>query len=77
MWKVTGILVVSIIIIYVEGPALKKKKRIKEMAVFYFLLMMGASTYIAKSRQMKLPDPVHLMESVYQPVSKVVFHFLQ
>ena len=72
MWPILGILAVTVVIIFVEVPALLKKKLKKELWVFFMLLTFGVGVSIAQSLGVKLPNPLDFIKFIYQPLSDFI-----
>jgi len=72
MLYIAGILVVVAIIIIIDVPPLWRKKLIKELWVFSFLLLFGTALAIAQALHLKIPNPLDWMIAVYKPVADMV-----
>ncbi|MBM7585626.1 glucan phosphoethanolaminetransferase (alkaline phosphatase superfamily) [Bacillus pakistanensis] len=77
MWVIAGILLVTILIFAFEVPPLWKKKKKKELIVFSFLLLFGTGLSIAKSLDIKIPNPLDFITFIYKPISDVMMNFFK
>ncbi|WP_274653104.1 hypothetical protein [Paenibacillus humicola] len=71
MWVMVGILSAAAIFL-IEVPNLFKKRLMKELTVFLFLLLTGTALSILLSLHVKLPNPVDWLTFIYQPFSKLL-----
>ncbi|MGO4270332.1 hypothetical protein AB4Z22_10860 [Paenibacillus sp. TAF58] len=77
MWSVAGIVAVTIAIIMIEVPSLRRKQLRKEIWIFSILLLFGLGLSIAKSLQVKIPNPVDWITVVYKPLSDALLALLK
>ncbi len=77
MWVVAGILAVTIAIIIIEVPSLRRRQLRKELWVFSIMLLFGVGLSIAKSLQVKIPNPVDWIIVVYKPLSDALLGLLK
>lgn len=71
MLTIIGIIAVVILICVLEVPRLVKDKLIKELVVFTALLLFGTIISIAQALQIRIPNPMDLIITIYQPVYNV------
>lgn len=77
MWAVAGILAVTIAIIIIEVPSLRRRQLRKELWVFSIMLLFGVGLSIAKSLQVKIPNSVDWITVVYKPLSDALLGLLK
>jgi hypothetical protein len=76
MWKISGILAVTVVIAMMEVPSLWKQKLAKELWVFAILLLIGAGLSLALSMHVSLPSPLGFLTWIYKPISDMFKQFL-
>lgn len=72
MWRVMAVLAIGIIIFAIEGPALIKKSKRKELWVFSVLLLAGCILCISVNTGVKVPSPLEWIGLVFEPISKTI-----
>ncbi|MDQ0116138.1 hypothetical protein [Paenibacillus harenae] len=77
MWLIVGVVLLSILLIRLEVPAMVKKKKNKELWLFSLMLLAGVTLTIAKVAQLPIPNPLDLITWVYRPASDMINHFLK
>lgn len=77
MWFIVGVVAFFIVVIWLEVPALIKKKKIKELWLFSLMLLAGISLTIAKVAHLPIPNPLDFVTWVYRPASDMINHFLK
>ncbi|MXQ53689.1 hypothetical protein [Shimazuella alba] len=75
--SIVGIIFITIGIIWVEVPALLKKKQIKELVCFSFFLISGVVTGLIAAMQIDLPNPYDWIRVIYSPISDWIDNILQ
>ena len=70
------ILVVVAVIIAIEVPLMWRRKLIKEMWVFSFLLLFGTFLGIINALNIPVPNPLGWMIFIYNPVADMVSSWL-
>jgi hypothetical protein len=76
MLKVLGVLVITILIIWKEIPALKKKKEKKEIWIFAIFQFMATTLLSLVFLNVKIPSPLEVIRIIYKPISDVLFSLL-
>nr|WP_226530688.1 hypothetical protein [Metabacillus niabensis] len=71
-----GIILVGVLIIMAEVPILIRNKEIKQLGVFFILLMLGVGLSIAKTFNVNIPNPLEALIFFYKPISDVVTSWL-
>lgn len=66
------ILIIVAVIITIEVPLLLKKKLIKELWVFSFLLLLGTFFSLIYVMNISISDPLAWMVFIYKPVADMV-----
>jgi len=77
MFKVLGILGVSVAIMMIEVPSLLKKGLKKELVLFSVLLLIGVGLSIGNAMHLKIPNPLTGLTVVFKPFSDFIFRFLK
>ncbi|MDQ0063814.1 hypothetical protein [Paenibacillus harenae] len=77
MWLIVGVVLLSILLIRLEVPALLKKKKIKELWLFSLMLLGGIMLTIAKVAHLPIPNPLDFITWVYRPASDMINYFLK
>ncbi|OAB39234.1 hypothetical protein PMSD_04710 [Paenibacillus macquariensis subsp. defensor] len=72
MLSITGILVIVIVIIAIEVPALWRNKLKNELWVFSLLLLFGTVLGIVQALHIIIPNPLDWVIAVYKPISEIV-----
>lgn len=72
MWSIAAILLVVAAIVYLEAPALKKAKRMKELYIFSFLVAAGGLLGILQSLEVPLPNPLDWITAIHKPISDIL-----
>jgi hypothetical protein len=72
---ITAVLAVSIFIVIYEVPLLMKKP-VKDICVFFILLLVGISLNIANGLHIKIPNPLDWITFIFEPLSKSIYRFL-
>ena len=70
--KVIGVLLVIALIIAIEVPLMWRKKLIKELWVFSFLLLLGTFFSLINALHISVDNPLSWMIFIYKPVSYMV-----
>jgi hypothetical protein len=76
MLKVLGVLVITLIIIWKEIPALKKHKKKKEIWIFSIFQFLATTLLCLVVLNVKVPSPLEVIRIIYQPLSDVLFKLL-
>ena len=76
MLKSFGILLVAAVILYMEVPSLLEKKYKKELIVFSVLLAIGVGLSIGYSFGKSIPNPVDLLNFLFNPIHDAVTRYL-
>jgi len=74
---IVGILATAVIISMLEVPGLWKKRYVKELYLFFILLLLGTGIGIAQSMHIPMPSPLDWLTYVYGPISKLVDNALK
>lgn len=69
MWAIVGILTAAVLIALFEVPSLLKRGYKKELWVFSVLLLVATGLCIAKSMDVKIPNPIDWISAVFKPLS--------
>lgn len=77
MWPISLFIGIAIGIALMEVPHLRKHGSKKGLWVFFLLLAVGVILNSAQAMQIPVPNPAQLMETVFKPMSNLVFQFLQ
>ncbi|MCF6409810.1 hypothetical protein [Pseudalkalibacillus salsuginis] len=77
MWVITGILLVAILIIIIEVPALWKERQKKELWVFSLLLLIGVGLSIAVGLDANIPNPFDWIALLFKPLSDFMMWLLK
>lgn len=70
--KVLGVLLIVALIIAIEVPLMWRKKLIKELWVFSFLLLLGTFFSLINALHISVDNPLSWMIFIYKPVSDLV-----
>jgi hypothetical protein len=76
MLKVFGVLVITLLIIWKEIPALKKQKKKKEIWIFSIFQLLATTLLSLVVLDVKIPSPLEVIRIIYKPVSDVLFTLL-
>ncbi|NBI30878.1 hypothetical protein [Chengkuizengella marina] len=74
--KVVGILIVVALIAYFEISPMAKKKEIKDLWVFSFLLLIGTVLSIMLAIGVTIPNPLDGLTKVLKPVTNFILGLL-
>ncbi len=77
MLAITGIVAVVAFIVFLEVPALRKKRQIRELWIFSLLLIMGTGISIALSLHIAIPNPIDWINYIYSPVGRFIENALR
>ncbi|MDF2681247.1 MAG: hypothetical protein K0R47_2437 [Brevibacillus sp.] len=66
------ILMLSLLIVRIEVPFLRKNAMKKELWVFLILLLVGTSLGIAEAADADIPNPLDWIAFVYKPFSDLI-----
>ncbi|OME12417.1 hypothetical protein BSK60_18855 [Paenibacillus odorifer] len=72
MLGIVVILIVVAIIAAIEVPLMWRKKLIKEMWIFSFLLLLGTFFSLINALHISFSNPLGWMIFIYKPVSELV-----
>ncbi|OMC63395.1 hypothetical protein BSK49_02635 [Paenibacillus odorifer] len=72
MLGIVVILIVVAVIAAIEVPLMWRKKLIKEMWVFSFLLLLGTFFSLINALHISVSNPLGWMIFIYKPVSDMV-----
>jgi hypothetical protein len=70
MWA--AILIFSVIVFWIDGRLLRRKKWYREFWMFSALLLFAASVSVAQSLQIPLPNPLDLIVNSFGPVGNAL-----
>jgi len=73
---VAGILVVVAIIIAIDVPHMLRKRLVKELWIFSFLLLFGTVLCIARALHVWIPNPLMWLTFIYKPFSGMLKYLL-
>lgn len=76
MLKIVGILVVTLVIIFLEVPYLLKNKLKKEMLFFSIFLFIGVGLSIAMALNVNIPNPIDIISIIMKPFSYFLYDYL-
>ncbi|MEK5252093.1 hypothetical protein NST74_01320 [Paenibacillus sp. FSL F4-0125] len=69
---IVGILIIVAVIIAIEVPLMWRKKLIRELWVFSFLLLLGTCFSLIYVMNISISDPLGWMVFIYKPVADMV-----
>ncbi|BAU26707.1 hypothetical protein DFP93_11853 [Aneurinibacillus soli] len=75
--SIFGIVLVAGTMVFIEVPALVRKKQKKELWVFFLFLILGTGLSIAQLLRMRIPNPLDWLTSIYKPLSDVIDNVLK
>lgn len=67
-----GILIISSVITLIEFPYLLSKRNIKDIWIFFILLIFATGLGIAMTFQIYIPNPIDWVSFIYKPVSDII-----
>ncbi|WP_339317996.1 hypothetical protein [Paenibacillus sp. FSL R10-2734] len=70
--SIVAILIIVAVIIAIEVPLMLRKKLIKELWVFSFLLLLGTFFSLIYVMNITISDPLAWMVFIYKPVADMV-----
>jgi hypothetical protein len=76
MIKVLGVLVITVLIVLIEIPPLKKEKKKKEIWFFSIFQFMATVILSLVVLNVKIPSPLEVIRIIYKPFSDVLFRLL-
>lgn len=76
MLKVFVVLVITLLIIWKEIPALKKHNKKKEIWIFSIFQFLATTLLCLVVLNVKIPSPLEVVRIIYKPVSEVLFNLL-
>lgn len=74
--SIVAILIIVAVIIAIEVPLMLRKKLIKELWVFSFLLLLGTFFSLIYVMNITISDPLAWMVFIYKPVADMVNSWL-
>lgn len=77
MWPLTGVAAVTLFIILVELPALRRSGGRRELWAFFALLAVGFALSAVQSFRLPLPNPLDWIAYAYKPFSDALFGWLE
>lgn len=77
MWNVVGIMATASLFAFFEIPPLLKAKQMKEIWLFFILLLLGTGVCIAVSFDLAVPNPLDLIYWVFNPMSQLLDNLLK
>ncbi|WP_339288821.1 MULTISPECIES: hypothetical protein [unclassified Paenibacillus] len=69
---IVGILIIVAVIIAIEVPLMWRKKLIRELWVFSFLLLLGTCFSLIYVMNISISNPLAWMVFIYKPVADMV-----
>lgn len=73
MWVVIGIVILGVIIVLIEFPPLLKQKHVKDILVFFIILIFAVTVNILQYSGIKLPNPLEWILTIFRPFSKLIY----
>lgn len=70
MWGIAIVMAVSII--FIELPALRKRKKRRELWAFSFLLLTGTILSALVLQGIDIPTPLEWIRVLYEPIGKSI-----
>jgi hypothetical protein len=77
MLAVMSVIAVGILIAYLEGRPLWKKKKIKELIVFSSILLIGVFLYVGNILDLPIPNPTDIIGNLVKPISKPIITWIK
>ena len=77
MWMILLILLISLVIVAIEAPFLKRNGLKKEHFVFGCLLLLGTGLCIAEAVEANIPNPLDWITFVYWPFSDLILSMVE
>jgi hypothetical protein len=71
MLNALGITIIFLIIIFMEVPGLIKKKKTKEIVVFFILIVIGYTLNLLVAFDIKVTATNKIIEMLLKPVEKI------
>jgi glucan phosphoethanolaminetransferase (alkaline phosphatase superfamily) len=75
--NIVGLLIVFIIIILLEAPRLWKQKMWRELAAFFFFLILGMVIAFLGAFNIKFTTPTTVVDRLFGPIMDAIFSLLQ
>ncbi|WP_199615165.1 hypothetical protein [Paenibacillus alkalitolerans] len=75
-WYIAGFVALGALVVLVELPDLLKKKRRKEMRMFFLLLGTGIVMNAATILDLDMPRPLNWIKAVYEPLGKGILSII-
>lgn len=72
MWPIAGVLAIGVAFMFIEVPALLKKKQRKDLWVFSILLLFGIALNIMEILEMPIPNPLEGITAIFRPFSHMM-----
>lgn len=76
MMKYIWLIVVAAVIILIEVPSMRKRKLMKDLWVFSFLLGLGIVLVIMRFLNLHIPNPVNGLDYMLRPLAEAIFQYL-
>ncbi|CAG9608708.1 hypothetical protein [Pseudoneobacillus rhizosphaerae] len=76
MLKVLGVVVITLLIIWIEIPPMKKQNKKKEIWMFSIFQFIATALLSLVVLNVKIPSPLELIRIIYKPFSDVLFSLL-
>ncbi|MDN5316417.1 MAG: hypothetical protein PWR08_541 [Thermoanaerobacterium sp.] len=71
MLNALGVTIIFLIIIFIEVPGLIKKKKIKEVVVFFILVAIGYTLNLLVAFDIKITATNKIIEMLIKPIEKI------
>ncbi len=72
-WNVVLILVLSAGMVFYEVPKMVQRQMWRELWAFSVFLVIGLAAALALALGLPLPNPIHLIEFVFGPLSNLIY----
>ena len=75
MWVVVTLLITALIVLF-EAPGLWKNRQWRELGVFSVLMAAGFILAILHSSNVRLPNPLNMIITIYKPLADSISRML-
>jgi hypothetical protein len=77
MFAAMAVVATGILIAFLEGSPLWKKKQTKELIVFSSILMIGVFLYVGSILDFPIPNPSDIIGRLVEPISKPIVTWIK
>jgi hypothetical protein len=76
-WIATQVIVVLLLIVCLETPGLWRERKLGELTLFLVLMCGFGSLGVMEALQFALPNPLDWLNTLFEPLNKVILSVLE